>query len=339
MKNRRDFLRKMAGLTTAIMVPLPWTTSCNSSINTDRLGDLLPMRLLGKTGRKVTMLGLGGYHIGWTTEYKAQETIEAALQGGIRFFDNAESYGPHTAEIRYGKYLTPQYRDLVFIMTKTTAKDAKTAREHLDASLKRMKTDYVDLWQVHALSSPEDVDERISNGILDVMKEAKASGKAKHIGFTGHENPYAHVRMLEKTIEDDIFETVQMPINPVDAGNKDSFIAEVIQQAHSRKFGILAMKTLAAGRFFPETIISDKKVWESEDPVIPARLALKDVLNFAWSLPVSVLITGAENRTLIEEKISMAKDFSKLSESQRMDLIGKVEDISVKGDVEYYKDV
>ena len=171
------------------------------------------------------------------------------------------------------------------------------------------------------------------------MQEAKANGKAKHIGFTGHENPYAHVRMLEKTVDNDIFETIQMPINPVDAGNKDSFIAEVIQTAHSRKFGILAMKTLAAGRFFPETIISEEKVWESEDPVIPARLALNDVLNFAWSLPISVLITGAENRTLIEEKISMAKNFVKLSESQRIDLISKVEDISVKGDVEYYKNV
>lgn len=339
MKNRRDFLKKMAGFTTAIMAPLPWTAGCSSQIDTDRLGALLPKRLLGKTGRKVTMLGLGGYHIGWTTEYKAQETIEAALQGGIRFFDNAESYGPHTSEIRYGKYLTPQYRDLVFIMTKTTAKDAKTARAHLEASLKRMNTDYVDLWQVHALSSPEDVDERISNGILDVMQEAKANGKAKHIGFTGHENPYAHVRMLEKTVDNDIFETIQMPINPVDAGNKDSFIAEVIQTAHSRKFGILAMKTLAAGRFFPETIISEEKVWESEDPVIPARLALNDVLNFAWSLPISVLITGAENRILIEEKISIAKNFVKLSESQRIDLISKVEDISVKGDVEYYKNV
>jgi aryl-alcohol dehydrogenase-like predicted oxidoreductase len=339
MKNRRDFLRKMAGLTTAIMVPLPWTGGCSSRIDTDRLGELLPKRLLGKTGRKVTMLGLGGYHIGWTTEYEAQATIEAALQGGIRFFDNAESYGPHTSEIRYGKYLTPQYRDLVFLMTKTTARDAKTAQEHLEASLKRMKTDYVDLWQVHALSSPEDVDERIANGILDVMQEAKASGKARHIGFTGHENPYAHVSMLDRTAENDIFETVQMPINPVDAGNKDSFIGEVIEKAHARKFGILAMKTLAAGRFFPETIIANEKVWESEDPVIPARLALKDVLNFAWSLPVSVLITGAENRSLIEEKITMAKDFSKLSESQRMDLIDKVEDISEKGEVEYYKNV
>ncbi len=339
MKNRREFIKKMAGLTTAIMAPLPWTSGCSSSIDADRLGEILPKRLLGKTKKQVTMLGLGGYHIGWTTERNAQETIETALQGGIRFFDNAESYGPHTSEIRYGKYLTPQYRDLVFLMTKTTAKDAKTAKEHLEASLKRMNTDYVDLWQVHALSSPGDVDDRIANGILDVMQEAKASGKTKHIGFTGHQNPYAHVHMLAETKGNDIFETVQMPINPVDAGNKDSFIGEVIQEAKSRNFGILAMKTLAAGRFFSETIISDEKVWESEDPVVPARIALKDVLNFAWSLPISVLITGAENKSLISEKIDMARNFSKLSEKQRMEIIEKVGDLALNGKIEYYKDV
>ena len=224
-------------------------------------------------------------------------------------------------------------------MTKTTAKDAKTAKEHLEASLKRMKTDHVDLWQVHAISSPEDVDDRITNGILDVMLEAKESGKTRHIGFTGHQNPYAHVHMLERTKENDIFETVQMPINPVDAGNKDSFISEVIQEANSRNFGILAMKTLAAGRFFPETIIADEKIWESEDPVVPARIALRDVMNFAWSLPISVLITGAENKSFISEKIDMAREFSKLSEKQRLEIIDKVEDIALKGDVEYYKNV
>jgi aryl-alcohol dehydrogenase-like predicted oxidoreductase len=339
MNNRRDFIKKMAGFTTAILAPVPWTSGCNTTLTTDRLGEVLPKRLLGKTGEQVTMLGLGGYHIGWTTEKDAQNTIEAALEGGIRFFDNAESYGPHTSENRYGKYLTPQYRDLIFLMSKTTAKDAKTAKEHLEASLKRMKTDYLDLWQVHAISSPKDVDERITNGIIEVMLEAKASGKTKHIGFTGHQNPYAHVRMLAKTKDNDIFETVQMPINPMDAANEHSFINEVTQEAVHRNFGILAMKTLAAGRFFTETRISDELVWETDDPIVPTRIALQDVLNFAWSLPISVLITGAENKTLISEKISMAKNFSKLSESQRLAIIDKVTDLALQGNVEYYKDV
>ena len=339
MKDRREFLRKLAGITTTILVPASWGGGCGPAKNSDRLGVILPQRLLGKTGEKVTMLGLGGYHIGWTTEKDAQETIEAALQGGIRFFDNAESYGPHTSEMRYGKFLTPQYRDIIFLMTKSTATNAASAMEHLEASLQRMKTDHVDLWQVHAISSPQDVDDRISNGILDVMLEAKSSGKARHIGFTGHQNPYAHARMLERVKQDDIFETVQMPINPVDAANEHSFIAEVMEEAVNRNYGILAMKTLAAGRFFPKTIISNEVIWETDDPVVPGRIQLKDVMNFAWSLPISVLISGAENKELINEKIAMAREFSGYSESQRADLIDKVVDISAQGDVEYYKNV
>jgi predicted aldo/keto reductase-like oxidoreductase len=284
------------------------------------------------------MLGLGGYHIGWTTEKDAQETIEAALEGGIRFFDNAESYGPHTSEERYGKYLTPQYRDLVFLMTKTTAKDGKTARKHLEASLKRMKTNYVDLWQVHAISSPEDVDDRISNGILDIMLEAKGSGKVKHIGFTGHQDPKAHATMLARIKEDDIFETLQMPINPLDAAKDKSFITDVMEEAVNRNYGILAMKSLAGGRFFRKKVQIDELVWETDDPVVPDRIEIQDALYFAWSLPISVLISGAENKGMIIEKISLAKKFNKLSETQRLAVIDKVTDLSSDPEgIEYYK--
>lgn len=144
MEKRRQFLQKIAGLTAGIMVPFQ-NISLGKGQSKDRWGKLLPLRKLGKTGVDVTMLGVGGFHIGWTTEKDAQAVIEAALEGGVRFFDSAESYGPHTSEIRYGKYLTPKYREDIFLMTKSTAKDAKTMREHLDASLKRMKTDYLDL--------------------------------------------------------------------------------------------------------------------------------------------------------------------------------------------------
>jgi len=339
MKNRRDFIKKIAGFTTAILTPLPWASGCKATIEKDRLGEILPKRLLGKTGEQVTMLGLGGYHIGWIPEKDVPGTIEAALQGGIRFFDTAEGYGPNISETRYGKYLTPQYRDVIFLMTKTLATDAQRAREHLVASLKRMKTEYVDLWQMHAISSPGDVDDRISNGVLDVMLEAKASGKVRHIGFTGHQNPYAHARMLERMKENDILETVQMPINPVDAANEHSFINEVIEEAVNRNYGVLAMKSLAGGRFFPKKIQIDELIWETDTPVVPDRMDIRDAMYFAWSLPISVLISGAENKDMINEKISMAKAFSKFSEDQRMALIDKVVDISLQGDVEYYKNV
>jgi len=98
------------------------------------------------------MLGTGGYHVGWTTERDAQEVIEASLEGGVRFFDTAESYGAGTSETRYGKYLTPKYRDLIFLMSKSTGKDAKTVKEHLEGTLNRLKTDHLDLYQVHAIS-------------------------------------------------------------------------------------------------------------------------------------------------------------------------------------------
>jgi predicted aldo/keto reductase-like oxidoreductase len=154
-----------------------------TNMDSDKWGTVLPKRRLGKTGADVTMLGVGGYHIGWTTEKDAQKVIEAAMEGGIRFFDTAESYGPHTSEIRYGKYLSPKYRNEVFIMTKSTAKDAKTMQEHLEASLRRMKTDYLDLWQVHSVADPEDVDNRIDNGVFDVVMKARGRWKGEAYRF------------------------------------------------------------------------------------------------------------------------------------------------------------
>ncbi|MDH5398470.1 MAG: aldo/keto reductase [Cyclobacteriaceae bacterium] len=336
MENRREFLKYLAGLTAGLLVPgIPGQGQAPLR---DRLGEILPTRLLGRTGKQVTMLGTGGYHVGWTNEKDAQEVIEASLEGGIRFFDNAESYGPHTAETRYGKYLTPKYRDLIFLMTKTTARDVKTAKEHLEGSLKRMKVDHVDLWQVHSLQSPDDTDKRKENGILDLFREMKEQGKVKHIGFTGHADPNAHVRMLAATQGEDLFETIQMPINVVDVSYKESFIKKVFNAAVDRDLGMLAMKTLADGRFFSNKIMNGNEVWKSDDPVV-GRISMKEALYFVWSLPVSVLITGAENAPLIKEKIALAKSFSALDDGQRNALIEKVADLAVDKKVEYYKNV
>lgn len=341
MTERREFIKKIAGVTASLMLPVG-SFAGNLSLGKDRLGEVLPMRKFGKTGEKVTMLGLGGYHIGWTTEKDAQETIEAALEGGIRFFDSAESYGPHTSEIRYGKYLTPKYRDLVFLMTKTQAKDAKTAQEHLEGSLERMKTDYLDLWQVHSVYTPEDVNTRVDKGVLEVVMKAKESGKVKHVGFTGHQNPKAHLRMLEVLNSKkygDFMETCQMPINPVDAAYHSSFVNDVLPELLDRKYGVIAMKTLADGRFFPEKVMNGKVRWTSENPVVPGKMSISDALNYAWSLPISVLVSGAENAELIREKIKMAKDFTKLKEKERANLISNVTELSNEGKVEYYKKV
>lgn len=336
MEKRRSFLRKISGITAGLMVPVSKFSFGDTS--RDKWGYVLPKRILGKTNAEVTMLGVGGYHVGWTTERDAQAVIEAALEGGVRFFDTAESYGPHTSEIRYGKYLTPKYREEVFLMTKSTAKDAKTMQEHLDASLKRMKTDYLDLWQVHAVSDPADVDQRIANGVFDVVIKAKESGKVRHVGFTGHQNPKAHLRVLDRTENNPFFETIQMPINIVDA-NLEHFINAVLPRALDQNLGILAMKTMADGRFFANKTVLDKVQWESDKPIVPERLSVRDALYFVWSLPVSVLITGAENEQLMKEKIKLARGFSEFDESKRNALVDKVADLAEEGKVEYYKQI
>ncbi len=336
-QSRRKFLLQLAGVTSSLMLPVNIFGS-NSSKKSDKIGAILPLRKLGKTGEEVTMLGLGGFHIGWTTEKDARETIEAALEGGIRFFDSAESYGQGRSEERYGKYLVPKYRDEVFIMTKTQARDAKTAREHLEGSLKRMKTDYIDLWQIHSLRSPDDTDNRLANGVLDVVKEAKKSGKVKYIGYTGHSNPHAHLRMLEKT-EPGIFDTVQMPINPVDAVYHTSFIQLVMPKLLEQNIAPLAMKTLADGRFFNKKEQNGKVTWESDSPVIPDYISMEEAIYYAMSLPISVLITGAENASLVKEKIELTKSFIQFSEAEREKVINKVVDLTDKEKVEYYKKV
>ncbi|MDX1285121.1 MAG: aldo/keto reductase, partial [Draconibacterium sp.] len=227
MADRRTFLKSLAGVTAGLSLS---STSIGAEKASDRLGEILPKRKLGRTGEYVTMLGTGGYHVGWTSERDAQEVIEASLEGGVRFFDTAESYSKGVSEERYGKYLTPKYRDLVFLMTKSTGKDAKTVQEHLEGSLRRLKVDMIDLYQVHSIRTPEDVDNRIAEGVLEVLLKAKEQGKIKYLGFTGHQNPFAHTRMLEQTAESDIFDTCLMPVNVLDASYY-SFTENVIPPA------------------------------------------------------------------------------------------------------------
>ncbi len=332
MENRREFLIKLAGLTAALALPIGATA--NQNVKSDRIGKLLPQRKLGKSGASVTMLGIGGYHIHWTTEDDARQVIMTALENGIRFFDTAESYGPEVSEIRYGKFLTPDFRDEIFLMTKSATADAGVAREHLEGSLKRMKTDYLDLWQIHSLRTPEDVENRVNNGVLDVFLEAKKSGKVRFIGFTGHQNPQALIRLLEITKDMDIWDAAQMPINPVDAASNNSFINEVLPLLVERGIGVLAMKTLADGRFFAKKNLHH---WETDTPAIPDRFSIAEAINFAWSLPISTLITGAENTEYLEEKIQLAENHIRLKNQERKRIIGKVSDQSLYSSLEYYK--
>ena len=297
----------------------------------DKWGDLLPLRKLGNTGESTTMLGLGGNHIGGSMDDKeAQRTIEAAIQGGIRFFDTAESYQRGEAEHRFGKYLVPKYRDESFIMTKTRATDAQTARQHLENSLRRMNLDYIDMWQVHAVRTTEDIDNRINNGVLDVFEEALDSGKVRYIGFTGHDDADTFVRLLDQK---NIFHAVQMPVNPVDAAAANSFINKVMPVLVERNMSILAMKTLANGRFFER---KERAGWTTDNPVVPNHISVRDIFNYVWSLPVSVLITGPDNAEMLIEKIDLARDFISISEQDRQRIVSRVQSYA-DSNVEFYK--
>ncbi|WP_339925628.1 aldo/keto reductase [uncultured Cyclobacterium sp.] len=330
---RRAFLKSLAGLTAGMMLPLTRINAEGKAIPTpymrDRLGDVLPKRKFGKSDLSVTMLGLGGAHIARMKESEAEKTIERALEGGIRFFDNAESYGSGTGERRYGQFLTPKYRDLAFIQSKSTARDGKTAQEHLEGTLSRMKTDYIDLWLIHAVTSPGDVDSRLKNGVLDYVLKAKESGKVKHIGFSGHSDYNAHLRMLESTDE---LEACQMPINAFDPNYK-SFITNVMPRLLEKGMAPCAMKTLANGGFFGGT-----SHFNSGDKprIVPNAMTVEEAIYFSWSLPISVLVTGADNADMLTEKIDFAKKFKALDEKKRQELIGRVSGFDGKL-VEYYK--
>jgi aryl-alcohol dehydrogenase-like predicted oxidoreductase len=275
------------------------------------------------------MLGVGGWHLGDMSEHEAQMTIEVALEGGVRFFDTADTYHAGGSERRLGQFLVPKYRDDVYIMTKTAALDAAGAREHLENSLRRLRTDYLDLWQMHAVESSDDVDNRINNGVLEVLVKAKETGKARHIGFTGHTRSAAHQRMLEKT---DVLDTCQMPVNLADP-LYESFIESVLPMLIKRKVGVLAMKTLSGGRLVGRTHAGTPS---ENPPLVPNRVSLQEAIHFVWSYPVSVLITGSRSAAQLKEMIDLARSFIPMDAAERSALMGKIADLAGRR-VEAYK--
>ena len=336
---RREFMVMLAGCTAGLMVPSLFhggeTIAAETASRSDRLGKLLPLRKLGSSGPVVTSLGVGGDHVGNASEKDAQAIIEKALEEGVRFFDNAPLYSDGKAEQRYGKFLTPKYRDVAFIMTKTLATSRKGALNDLDASLSRMKTDYVDLWQVHALQSPKDVEERVQNGVLDAFLEAQKKSKVRYIGFTGHGSYKAHLKMLEEIKKRGVkMDASQMPVNPADP-HYESFVTHVVPKCVEAGIGVLAMKTLAYGRFF-----GGNKGWRrtevSVKPAIPAALSVEDVFGFVWSLPVTTLVSGMESVQQVSQNAAIARktwNWNQIERQKRIDAVA-----SFAGpDLEFYK--
>jgi aryl-alcohol dehydrogenase-like predicted oxidoreductase len=318
---RREVLQRLALLTGATLVPWRAFGAVESGAS-DKLGPILPQRTLGKTGLKVTMLTVGGSHIGRPSEVVAQAVIEAAIESGIRTFDTAQLYQNGGSEERYGKFLTPKYREHVLIFTKTMAEDADTARRHLEGSLRRMKTDYVDLWQLHDIREIEKANVRVG-GVLDVMLKAKEQGKVRHIGFTGHASWKTHAHVLELT---DAFETCLMPVNIADP-SYESFTLNILPTLLKRNMGVLAMKTLAA-----DGLMGGRR--GTGPHVIPDRLSVSDALRYVWSLPISTLISGMASVEHLKANVATAKNFVAMSEPERTGLIAKVAAVARSGEME-----
>jgi uncharacterized protein len=316
MQTRRDALKKLALLGAAAAFA-PWLARADAQAGPprpppDKLGPRLPLREFGLTGMQVTMLAVGGSHVGRPSEAEAERIIEASIESGIRTFETAQLYQGGGSEERYGKFLTPKYREHVQIFTKTMATDARTARSHLEGSLRRMRIDVIDLWQMHDISSPGDVDNRLRGGVLDEMLKAKSEGKVRHIGFTGHVNWRAHAHILKQT---DVFESCLMPINVADT-SYESFILNILPTLVERRMGVQAMKTLAAGDFL--------RGRGGLPPIIPDLISIEEALGFVWSLPVSTLVSGMGREAHVRENAGYAARFEPMDESQRQVLIDRI---------------
>lgn len=321
MGDRRKFIKDTATLA-AFGLIADWASAIPT---TDKVGEVLPQRQLTRDGQKVTAFCLGGYHLGFVDDpIDAERMIERSIELGVRFFDNARGYVNGRAEEYMGKFLTPKYRDQIFLMTKAPGKTGDEVGKMLDESLKALKTDYVDLWQIHALTTPEDVDRRLQAGVLDAFLEAKQKGKVRYIGFTGHQNPKTFLYFLKKLDELGIeMDTCQMPINVCDP-SFESFQHNALPILLEKKYGIIAMKTMAGGSMMGGRIDTTPKNIETND--IPdvvgnTQLTHANLHQYVYSLPVSSLCSGCLSIHDLEANVKVLRAMKKLSEADMKKLI------------------
>ena len=321
MKTRREFIKKTSAAT-AFSLFADWTMAASEK---DKLGEVLPKRKLIRNGEKVTVFCLGGYHLGFTENPKeAEQMVERSIELGVRFFDNARRYHDGRSEEYMGRFLTPKYRDDIFLMSKAPAKTSQGVKRQLDETLKALKTDYLDLWQIHALQTPEDVDNRLNEGVLEVFLEAKEKGKARYIGFTGHRNPKTHLHFLEFLDKRGLkLDTCQMPLNVCDP-SFESFQKHVLPVLLQKEYGVIAMKTMAGGSMMGgriDTTPDDIKTKDIPDVVSRTDLTMANLHQYVYSLPVSSLCSGCRTVTDIEENVAVLRNLKKLAESDKRKLV------------------
>jgi aryl-alcohol dehydrogenase-like predicted oxidoreductase len=288
-------------------------------------GEML-YRPLGKTGVQVSAIGMGGAHIGGPnlSEGEAIRLIQQAIDRGITFMDNSWDYHQGQSEIRMGKALADKgYRQKVFLMTKIDGRTKAAAASQLDASLKRLRTDHVDLLQHHEILRFDDPDRIFAEGgAMEAVTAAQKAGKVRFVGFTGHKDPQVHLYMLATAAKHNFrFDTVQMPLNVMDAHFR-SFGQQVVPELVAQQIGVLGMKPLGGG---DGIILKSKTVTALE------------CLHYALNLPTSVVITGIDTPQALDQAFQAVRTFQPLDEAQVAAILAKTRTVAMQGKYELFK--
>ncbi len=280
----------------------------------------IPMRPLGKTGVQVSALGLGGFHLGSAKDLdEAKRIVDEAIDNGVNFFDNCWDYHDGKSEEWMGDALQGK-RDKVVLMTKvcTHGRDQKVAMRMLEESLRRLRTDHLDVWQIHEVVYENDPDLIFAqNGAAEALVQAKKDGKVRFVGFTGHKDPSIHLRMLS---HDFPFDTVQMPLNCFDATFR-SFEARVLPELTRRGIAPLGMKSLGG----------------SGEMVSQGGVRVEDALRYAMSLPVATTISGMNSLAILHQNLAIAKGFLPFSDAEMASLREQCKEAAADGRYELFK--
>ena len=280
-------------------------------------------RKLGRADAEVSIIGIGGYHLGGkkVTEPDAIRIIRTALDEGINFLDNCWDYNDGVSEERMGRALEDGYRQKAFLMTKLDGRTGAAARQQLETSMQRLKTDHIDLVQIHEVIRMTDPDQAFMPGnVIDVLEQARREGKIRFIGFTGHKSPSMHLNMIETAAKHGFhFDTVQMPVNALDH-HFDSFGQKVIPVAQKHDIAVLGMKPLSNAAILKTNAIT-----------------APEALRYAMSVPVTLTITGCESIANLNQALDVARNFKPLDVEQKIALLQKTRPFADGAKFEDYK--
>jgi predicted aldo/keto reductase-like oxidoreductase len=315
--DRRDALKALA----AIALTSSAHEASGSQANDAKSGHMI-YRVLGRTGEKVSAIGLGGHHIGRTKDAaESIRIIRSAVDRGINFMDNCWDYHDGESERRMGDALRDGYRKRVFLMTKFDGRTKASTATQIDESLKRLQTDVIDLMQYHENIRMEDGDRFFAaDGPLEALLEAKKTGKIRYIGFTGHKDPAVHVRMLDVAAAHGFhFDSCQMPLSVMDAHFR-SFERDVLPRLVREEIGVLGMKPMGDGFVLKSGTVT---------PI--------ECLHYALNLPTAVVITGCESMERLDQALEAARTFKAMSRAAVQALLAKTKSAAMTGRFEPFK--